>query len=290
MKGPARRRPANLQFLHPDLRQLPMRPQPDSSQRKKIAVGVVGCGRLNLFQPLPEAGRRPRVPAPARPKPRSAGRAAKDGSLPGPHHRRQQFPAGERLARSGQVAARHAGFPQQVPAIPPAVRAIFWNSVSGSSVTPSSLSTDRCDSTSNRRMDSTWSPNRSMRTGFGVFGREHIQDAAAHGILAHHLHRLAPLVADALQMRTTSSSGTHRPYARRERELPIEIRPAAAASMRRRRPATTVIGARCVGQAPQAKRALLQDFGVRRHALKGQDVERGEQSAAPVSRRGISRS
>jgi hypothetical protein len=48
----------------------------------------------------------------------------------------------------------------------------FWYSVSGSSVQSSILSTDRCDSTSNRRIDSTWSPNRSMRTGFVASGEK----------------------------------------------------------------------------------------------------------------------
>ena len=48
----------------------------------------------------------------------------------------------------------------------------------------------------------------------GRFGRENIQDAAAQRILAHHLHRVALLVADALQVRQQDlRAGSLRPRA-----------------------------------------------------------------------------
>ena len=63
-----------------------------------------------------------------------------------------------------------------------------------------------------------------MRTGLLRFGREDVEDAAAHRVFAHHFDRLAPLVADALQVRDHIFERQFVAFAQAEGKLAIEIR------------------------------------------------------------------
>ena len=69
-----------------------------------------------------------------------------------------------------------------------------------------------------------------------VLGRENVQDAAANGILADHLHRIAPLIADRLQMRLDRVERQFFADAQFQREPPVIVR-GMRAQQRRRRPA-----------------------------------------------------
>ena len=82
------------------------------------------------------------------------------------------LPAGKRLARAAAGRGRECRPARISSASSASSSRDFWYSVSGSSVQSSTFRTERCDSTSKRRMDSTWSPNRSMRTGFGDSGEK----------------------------------------------------------------------------------------------------------------------
>ncbi len=142
-----------------------------------------------------------RGPAPVRPTPRPDGPAARrPRHVARPDHGRQQFPARERLAGRRQVAARDVRLAHQLAQFHQQSRAISGIPSAVVAVQSSIFSTDRCDSTSKRRIDSTWSPNRSMRTGLAASGENTSRMPPRTRVLAHHFHRLAPLVADAFQV------------------------------------------------------------------------------------------
>ena len=58
---------------------------------------------------------------------------------------------------------------------------------------------------------------------FGGFGRVHIHDAAADGVLPHHLDRIAFLITDAFEMRDQIIERNFVASAERQRKLPVEI-------------------------------------------------------------------
>ncbi len=73
-------------------------------------------------------------------------------------------------------------------------------SVNGSTRASVTFRMERWLSTSNLRIDSISSPKNSMRSGRALLRRKNIQDAAADGIFAGHLHRIALLVPDGAQV------------------------------------------------------------------------------------------
>ena len=162
---------------------------------------VVGGRALDLLQALPEALGGAADLLGLVPEHDRALQQREDRSVARAHHGRDQFPAGKGLA--GRRAGRGRGCRPRASAraVPPAGRAISDIRSAAAAVHSSTFSTERCDSTSKRRMDSISSPKNSMRTGFWRFRREDVEDAAAHRVLADHLDRLAPLVADAFEVR-----------------------------------------------------------------------------------------
>ena len=105
------------------------------------------------------------------------------------------------------------------------------------------------------------------------FRREHVQDAAAHRVLAHHLDRVAALVADALQVRDDLFERDLLLGAQRQRELPIEV--GRVGPQQRGGDRRDGYGHAPARQPPQPDGPLLADLRVRRQVLVRQHVQRG---------------
>ncbi len=69
-----------------------------------------------------------------------------------------------------------------------------------------------------------------MRSGRVLLRGKHVENAAANGIFAHHLHRLAPLVADRLQMRLDRVERQFLAHAQLERQASVVFRRHASRS------------------------------------------------------------
>ena len=111
-----------------------------------------------------------------------------------------------------------------------------------------------------------------------VLGGEDVEDAAADGVLAGHLHRLALLVADRNQVRFDGFERQFFADAQFDGQAPVVIAGVSAQQGRaHRRDGDGHFGG-C--HAPQSDGALLADFGVRRQVLAGEHVERGQQLRA----------
>ena len=110
--------------------------------------------------------RPPPAPDPARPRSRSGAPAARRPThcAAGASGRRVPIPGTARPEAAGR--GRGCRLRASVRAARQKAGAISDTPSTAAAVHSSTFSTDRCDSTSKRRMDSTWSPNRSMRTGF----------------------------------------------------------------------------------------------------------------------------
>ena len=204
-------------------------------------------------------------------------------ALSRPHHGRQQFPAGKRLARRRQIAPRHvrlahqfAQLHQQRPRFlilrQRQQRAVFdlqhralrfhVEAADGFHLVAEQVDAHR----------------------LGGFRREHVQNAAAHRVFAHHLHRLAALVADAFQVRDHVIERQFVAHPQLQGELPVEI--AGFDAQQRRGHRQDGDGHALGGQPPQADGALLADFGVRREVLQRQNIQRRKQlRAAAIVRR-----
>ena len=102
------------------------------------------------------------------------------------------------------------------------------------------------------------------------FGRKNVQDAAAQRVFADHFHRIALLVADALQMRQQIFERDLLAHAQCERQLAIELGSFRAQQCRRHGSDGDAGLAR--GQSPKSDGPFGTDFAVRRHALRGQHV------------------
>ena len=231
----------------------------------------------------------PRAPAPARPRARPAGPPARTPTncAAGPSAPAVPNPANGSPG-GGRFAPRHAGFLAATPAIRSSSAAISGTpSMAAACNLPPSVR-ERCDSTSKRRMDSTWSPNRSMRTGLRSLGRKYVQDSAAQRVLAHHLHRLAPLVADAFQVRNHLIQRQFVAHLQLERKLPVEIAGLDPQQRRGHRQNRDRHPLRC--QAPQSNGPLLQQISACGERFCSGRTSRAGRSCGPVRASATSRS
>ena len=114
--------------------------------------------------------------------------------------------------------------------------------------------------------------------GFGASGRKHVQNPAADGVFPDHLDRLAPLVADALQVRDHFLERQLVAHPQLERELPVIISGLDPHQGRSHRHDGD--GHPLGGQPPQSRGALLADVGVRRKVLKRQNIQSGQELRA----------
>ncbi len=134
---------------------------------------------------------------------------------------------------------------------------------------------DRCDSGSNRRMDSISSPKNSTRTGCACSGEKTSRMPPADGIFTDHFHRIAALVADAFEMRGEIVERHFVVQAQRLRQLTVVVRRFGTRERRgdrRERNAAVAIGKLRKRGSPRG-----QNLGMRRHVLARQHVERRQQ-------------
>ncbi len=174
-----------------------------------------------------------------------------DGRLARMHRGEQQLPSRRRLRHPRGISRpRSARFAQMARPVRRALRAISETPSAAAARIRSACGWSAAISGSNRRMDSISSPKNSMRTGCVLLGREHIQDAAADRILARHLDRIVPLVADAFEVRGEIVE-RHFVVARAESgELPVVWRGFGARKSRRhRRERDAAVARRPAGRA-----------------------------------------
>ena len=126
-----------------------------------------------------------------------------------------------------------------------------------------------------------------MRTGFCAVRREDVEDAAADRVFAHHLDRLAALVADAFQVRNYLIQRQFFADAQAQGKLPVEI--SGVDPQQRRGYRQNRDGYLLGRQPPEPDGALLADLGVRRQVLHGKHVQRRKQlrPAAVVGRQQV---
>ena len=108
-----------------------------------------------------------------------------------------------------------------------------------------------------------------------ILGGEDVEDAAADGILAGHLHRLALLVADRNQVRFDGLERQFFADAQLDGEAAVVI--AGVSAQQRGAHGRDGDGHFRGGHAPESDGALLADFGVRRKVLAREHIERRQQ-------------
>ena len=128
-----------------------------------------------------------------------------------PHHGHQQFPSGERLARSGKIAPGDVGLAHQLAQFgQQAARLLIFGERQQRAVLDFEHRALRFHLEPAHGFHLVAKQVDAHR--LAGFRREHVQDAAAQRVFAHHLHRLAPFIPDALtRWAITSSKGKSSP-------------------------------------------------------------------------------
>ena len=163
-------------------------------------IGVVGRRAFNLFEAFPEPFGGSAHLLGFIPKHDGALKQREDRGVARPEHGGHQFPAGKRLAWRRQVAARDAGlahqstqFHQQGTRLLP-----FGQREQGAIF-------DLEDGALRLHVEAAYGFHlvaKQVETdGVRRLGRKHVQNPAADGVFPDHFNRLAPLVADAIQVR-----------------------------------------------------------------------------------------
>ncbi len=108
--------------------------------------------------------------------------------------------------------------------------------------------------------------------------RKDIDDSAADRIFTDHLHGLAALISDAIQVRRQIPELDFLPHPKRQRKLLIEL----AGFDTQQRGGYRGDGDRRAlrSHAQQSQRALFENLGVGRKALEWQYVDRGQKLRA----------
>ena len=272
----------------------PRRPPPACCRGTPSTAGVRNLRRgLRVAQrQLGEARPAPRWRV-APPTPPSEGRSARAGrwsrrhSDPGvprscsaaraqllrlvPHARRACPSAPTSVPSRGRTSGARSSQPGKVssasgarPPRPASSRSLasspgdFGYSISGSSVQSSTLSTERWVSTSNRRIDSTWSPKNSMRTGLGDSGEKTSRMPPRTEYSPTISTGSRRCIADALEVRHHVVERDLLPRPQGQRELAVEI--GVSGSEQRRRDRRHGDGHALGGQPPQRDGPLLADL------------------------------